>query len=169
MLCLASAGALPPDLGAGLGAALRAAWSGRDAYVLLDMLLKTWPMVVVAIVVMVTSAAAATGSLGWVEGGRSRLGRVGRIGSSVGLGVVAAAVIVALALAIRGVVAGAARGVDASEAGLLALWVEWLRRVLLAAGIVSLIAAALEVVMMRGAIVRALYQTRVEAEEEMSR
>lgn len=50
-----------------------------------------------------------------------------RPGALVRLGLVAV-VLVGLALALVGVVAGAARSVDASEAGLVALWLGWAQR-----------------------------------------
>jgi hypothetical protein len=165
LVCLTLAAALPRQLDPTLASALRSAWSGDDWSVLWDMSSSTWPLVLGAVAVLVTVATAASGSLGWVEGARSRLGRVGGARPGVGSAVVAAAVLVVLALAVRGAVAGAARGVAAGEASLVTLWVEWLRRVLLAAGCVTLVAAVLELVLMRGALHRALYQSRREAKE----
>ncbi|PCC69985.1 hypothetical protein SAMN02745121_07239 [Nannocystis exedens] len=165
LLCLAVAAAIPHRLEPSLASALRAAWSGESAHVLWDMYMATWPMVVAGVALLVALATAASGSLGWVEGDRSRLGRVDAARPGAGSAVVAVAVLVALALAVRGVIAGAARGVAAGEASLVALWVEWLRRALLAAGCVTLVAAVLELVVMRGALRRALYQTRREAKE----
>ncbi|WP_434422130.1 hypothetical protein [Nannocystis pusilla] len=165
LLCLALAAAIPHRLDASVSAALRAAWSGEGVHVFWDMCFATWPTVVAGAVVLVILATAASGSFGWVEGERSRLGRVGAVRPGVGSAVVAVAVPIVLALAVRGVIAGAARGVAAGEASLVALWVEWLRRGLLAAGCVTLVAAVLELVLMRGALRRALYQTRREAKE----
>lgn len=165
LLCLTLAAALPHHLDASLASVLRAAWSGESTDGLWDMFFGTWPMFVGVPVVMALVAATASGSLGWVEGDRSRLGRVGAVRIGVVTAVIGAAMVVVLALAVRGVIAGAARGVAAGEAGLLVLWVEWSRRVLLAAGGVMLVAAVLELALMRGALRRALYQTRREAEE----
>lgn len=165
LTCLALAAALPRHVGADLTAALRAAWSGGDAHGLWDMFHTTWPMIVVLLLGLTLAAAAITGSLGQVEGGRERLGRVGAVRPEVAAVLVGAGVLVVLGLAVRGVIAGAARGALAGEAGLATLWVEWLRRALLAAGLVSLVAAALEVVAKRAALRRALFQTRAEAEE----
>lgn len=165
LLLLALAAAIPQHVEPTLASPLRAAWAGHDGHALLDMFFGTWPMIAGGLAVLVTLAAAATGSLGWVEGGRSRLGRVGAVRPGLGAAVVAVGVIVALGLAVRGVLAGAARGVAAGEAALVTLWLEWLRRVLLAAGIVTLVAAVLELMLARGGLRRALYQTRREARE----
>lgn len=165
LICLALAAALPRHLDARLATALRATWSGRNEHVLNNMVLSTWSIVVVVVTASTLVAAAVGGGLGWVEGGRRRLGRVGPVRPGLASAVVGAAVLVALVLALRGVIAGAARGVDASEAGLTTLWVEWARRALLAAGLVSLAAAVIEVVALRAALRRALYQTRAEARE----
>lgn len=165
LLCLALAAAIPRGVEPALASALRAAWSGRELGGLFDMSLRTWSIMLAAPVVIAAAAAIATGAFGWVEGGRARLGRVGATRPGAGAAVAGLAVIVALALAVRGVVAGAARGVAAGESGLVVLWVEWLRRGLLAVGAVTLIAGLVELVMMRGAIHRALHQTRREAEE----
>lgn len=165
LICLALAAAIPQRVEPALASALRAAWSGRDGHVLLNMFAGTWPIAVASLGALALAAAAATGSLGWVGGDRARLGRVGATRPGVGAAAVAAAVIVALALAVRGVVAGAARGTLTSEAGLSTLWLEWLRRGLLAIGAVMLVAALIELVLQRGAVHRALHQTRREAEE----
>lgn len=164
LVCLTLAAALPDGVEPKLAAALRSAWAGREGHVLWDMVFATWPMIL-AMLALVLVAAAASGSLGWVEGRRSRLGRVGAVRPGAGVAVLGAAVFVALALAVRGVLAGAARGVAAGEASLAVLWIEWLRRVLLAAGCVTLVAAVLELALMRGALRRALHQTRREAKE----
>jgi len=164
LVCLTLAAALPRAVDPRLAEALRSAWSGNEGHVLWDMAFSTWPILLV-VPALALAAAAASGSLGWVEGDRSRLGRVGAVRPGVGMAVLGAAVLVALALAVRGVVAGATRGVAASEASLVVLWIEWLRRALLAAGCVTLVAAALELVMMRSALDRALHQSRREARE----
>jgi hypothetical protein len=163
--CLALAAAIPSHVDAGLAASLRASWSGREGHVLLDMSVGTWPIVAGLGLLLAVAAAAATGALGGVDVARERLGRIGpvRRGSEVFVGLAIAG---ALMLAVHAVIAGAARGVDASAAGLTTLWIEWLRRVLLAAGVASLIGAVLEIVAMRGALRRALYQTREEVEEQ---
>lgn len=163
--CLALAAAIPARVDPALAAELHAVWGGGDLGVLQDMFLKTWASAAAIAVGLALAAAAGVGALGWVEGDRRRLGRVGRAGPGFGAAVAGAAVLVVLALAVRGVIAGAARGVDAGEAGLVVLWVEWLRRVLLAAGLLSLAAAVVEVLARRAALRGALYQTRSEAKE----
>ena len=64
MMCLASAAALPQDIGVGLTAALREAWSGRDVHDLWRMFIETCPSVLLAVAVAVTAAMAVTGSRG---------------------------------------------------------------------------------------------------------
>lgn len=161
-LCLALAAALP-ELGGALRAALRAGLSRGSAEELglQAMSFGTWPIALVGAAALAVAALAAAGSLGWVS--RGRLGRVGEIsGSSVWLGV---AVLAALVVALRGVVAGAARAVDASELGLVSLWSAWLGRVLVAVGGIGLVAAIVDLVRARAAIRRALHQTPAEARE----
>lgn len=164
LICLALAAAIPDRIDAAPALALRAAWAGRDGHELMDMFVGTWSFIALAAVCAAVAAAAVSGTLGWVEGEARRLGRVARVRPGPAAAIVGAAVLVVVALALRGVIAGAARGVDASEAGVTMLWVEWLRRALLAAGLVSLAAAAIEALTTRAALRRALYQTRCEAE-----
>lgn len=161
-LCLALAAALP-ELGGALREALRSGLTRGGAGELgaWAMSFETWPIALVGAVGLAVAALAAAGAVGWVS--RERLGRVGEIsGPSVWLGV---AVLAALVVALRGVVAGAARAVDASELGLVALWSAWLGRVLVAVGGIGLVAAIVDLVRARAAIRRALHQTPAEARE----
>ncbi|HEY8377805.1 MAG TPA: hypothetical protein VIK91_15020, partial [Nannocystis sp.] len=106
LLCLALAAAIPPRVGAELSANLRAVWAGEDATVLLDMVLKAWAGAAAVAVGLALAATACVGALGWVEGDRRRLGRVGPARPGVGVALAGAAVLVVLALAVRGVIAG---------------------------------------------------------------
>lgn len=158
-LCLALAAALP-SLGAGLARAMRAGLDGRQ-HDLEVMVFETGSIGLVGVVVIAVAVIAASGGLGWVR--RVKLGRVGEIAGSPGwLGVL---VLLALVLALRGVVAGAARSVDASPVGLVALWCEWPRRALTAIGCAGLVAAVIELARGRAELRRALRQTPAEARE----
>lgn len=160
-LCLGLAAALP-ELGAGLREGLRAGLVGGDeTHGLWAMSFETGSIGLVAAAGLAVAAVAAAGGVGRVR--RGRLGRVGEIsGPSVALGVAA---LVALVVILRGVVAGAARAVDASEVGLVALWGAWLQRGLVAVGAIGLVAAIVDLARARAAIRRALRQTPAEARE----
>lgn len=158
-LCLVAAAAVPEELPA--SAALRAAWAG-DAGGLRDMVFGTWSIVLGGALVVAVAAVAASGGLGW-RADAGRLGRVGEIERAllvqalVGAGSLALAAVV-----LGGVVAGAARAVDASGEGLAVLWLAWLRRGLVAIGLSSLVAAVIDLALGKRAIWRALHQTRAE-------
>lgn len=158
-LCLGLAAALP-TLGASLAAVMRAGLAGQvpDLEV---RVFETGSIALVASAGLTVAAVAATGGLGWV--GPARLGRVGKVAGSPGW--LALVVALALVLALRGVMAGAARAVDASPAGLAALWSAWPRRALAAAGCAGLVAAVVDLLRAQAAIRRALHQTPSEARE----
>ena len=160
-LCLALAAALPDAPGGAAPGRLTAALAGADVHGLGAMVFEAWSIVLAAAAGLAVAAVAATGGLGWTR--RARLGRVGAVAGPSGW--LALAVLVLLALALRGAVAGAARSVDAEAAGLAALWLAWLRRGLVAVGCVGAIAAALDLARAGAAIRRALFQTPDEARE----
>lgn len=106
----------------------------------------------------VLAATAISGGLAWVRR-EPRLGRVGPLDGAWGPALVGALALGVMAWALRGAPAGAARAVDASAAGLLAMWGEWLRRALVTLGCVSLAAAVLDLWLAQRRIWRALHET----------
>jgi hypothetical protein len=107
--------------------------------------------------------AALTGTLGRVDR-RTRL-QV-RLRPSAARGLLALALpAVAVVLAL-GVAAGAARAVDASPAGLQALWLAWLRYLLLGTGGMMLVAGVIDRALARRRLWRALHRTVAEARAE---
>lgn len=163
LVCLGLALVIPRGLGGEPREVLRAAWSGRELDGLVDMALGAWSIGLV--VVVACALASASFGLGWVRRER-RLGRVGALARAWGPLAVALLAMASAAWGLRGAPAGAARAVDASAAGLAAMWIEWLRRGLLAVGAASLVAAALDLWLTRRAIWRALYRTRAEVREQ---
>ncbi|HEY0134585.1 MAG TPA: hypothetical protein VGB85_10905 [Nannocystis sp.] len=100
------------------------------------------PLMIGAAVVAVAVAALA-GSLGWVDA-RAREGlAVGEL-RSAGRGLLALLVPVLVVLVLAGVVAGAARAVDASEAALIGLWWAWAQRLLVGVGGLLLVAGVVD-------------------------
>jgi hypothetical protein len=147
------------------GAELRAAWAG-DSDGLWDLVFGTWSMVLGGALVVAVAAVAGSGGLGW-RARDVRLGRVGKIRRAVLVHALVGAGLLALAaVALGGAPAGAARAVDASGAGLSALWLAWLRRGLVAIGLSSLVAAVIDLWLGKRAIRRALYQTRAEVQAQ---
>jgi hypothetical protein len=163
-LCLVAAAAVPEELPAS-GAVLRAAWAGESDG-LRDLVFGTWSIVLVGSLVVAVAAVAGSGGLGW-RANDVRLGRVGKmtrapiVQALVGAGLLALA-----AVALGGAPAGAARAVDASGEGLSVLWLAWLRRGLVAIGLVSLVAALTDLWLGKRALWRALHQTRAEVQAQ---
>jgi hypothetical protein len=107
------------------------------------------------------AGAAVTGALGWVDPDAGRGLHVGPLRSRV-RGLLACAVPLLAAALLAGVCAGAARAVDAGEAGLLALWAAWLRRLLFGTGALLLLAALVDRAVARHRLWRALHRTPAE-------
>lgn len=107
---------------------------------------------------LVVVVASVNGGLGWVERGRGRGLGVGAQRSWLRGGVQLLAPWLALALLV-GVCAGAARAVDASEAGLLALWWTWLQRGLVGLGGLLLLAGGLDLALARRRLWLALHRS----------
>lgn len=118
--------------------------------------------------------------LGWaaalalvVAGLSGTLGRVDRrarlraeLRPSVVRGLLALALPAVAVVLGLGVIAGAARAVDASPAGLQALWLAWLRNMLLGTGGVMLVAGVIDRTLARRRLWRALHRTIAEARAE---
>jgi hypothetical protein len=109
--------------------------------------------------VISVGVAALAGSLGWVDA-RAREGlAVGEL-RSAGRGALALVVPVLVVLVLAGVVAGAARAVDASEAGLTGLWWAWAQRLLVAVGGLLLVAGVVDRALGRRRLWQALHRNR---------
>ena len=153
-----------------LAAALR--WSGPG---LLERWREVWRLgpagveEVGALVVGVTGAAAMlallvtalAGGLGWIDGRARRGLAVGRQGSAA-RGALALLVPVVVAGWLAGVCAGAARAVDASEAGLMTLWWGWSQRLLTGVGGLLLAAGLVDLALARRRLWRALHRNQDE-------
>lgn len=142
-----------PTAAAALEAAVDALWS-----------------VLVAALVIVPIAALLAGSAGPVDRARSRRLRLHGTGEpGLGLLLVAAALAIIALLALRGVIAGAARGADADLTALTALWSAWLLRGLALVGALLVLAGVFELVLSERARRRALRQTLEELREDARR
>jgi len=107
---------------------------------------------------LVVLVASVNGGLGWVERGVARGLAVGSQRSGLRGGLMILVPGLALLL-LAGVCAGAARAVDASEAGLLALWWGWLLRLLVGVGGLLLLAGGLDRALARRRLWRALHRS----------
>jgi hypothetical protein len=101
------------------------------------------------------------GGLGWVDHGAGRGLVVGSQRSRL-RGVVMLLVPGLALLLMAGVCAGAARAVDASEAGLLALWWGWLLRLLVGVGGLLVLAGGLDRALARRRLWQALHRSAGE-------
>jgi len=114
--------------------------------------------VMIAAAVVTVLVAVLAGSFGWVDTrAREGLG-VGELRSPA-RGVLALIVPVATLVVLAGVCAGAARAVDASEAGLWALWWAWLQRLLVGVGGLLLVAGLVDRALARRRLWRALHRS----------
>lgn len=113
----------------------------------------------VALVVLVL--AAVGGRLGWVDPGAGRGLGVGsqRSGMRGALGLLVPLVVVVM---LASVCAGAARAVDASEAGLLALWWAWVQRLLFGVGSLLVLVGVFDRMLARQRLWRSLHQSAEE-------
>jgi hypothetical protein len=107
---------------------------------------------------LVVVVASVNGGLGWVDRAVGRGLGVGAQRSTLRGGLMVLAPWSAL-LVLAGVCAGAARAVDASEAGLLALWWGWLMRLLVGVGGLLLLAGGLDLALARRRLWQALHRS----------
>ena len=107
---------------------------------------------------LVVLVAGVNGGLGWVDRGVGRGLAVGSQRSGLRGGLMVLVPGLALLL-LAGVCAGAARAVDASEAGLLALWWAWLLRLLVGVGGLLLLAGGLDRALARRRLWQALHRS----------
>lgn len=107
---------------------------------------------------LVLVVASVNGGLGWVDRGAGRGLAVGSLRS--GLRGALMVVVPGLGLLLlAGVCAGAARAVDASEAGLLALWWGWLLRLLVGVGGLLVLAGFVDRALARRRLWQALHRS----------
>jgi len=107
---------------------------------------------------LVVAAMVLGGRLGWVDRYAGRGLAVGSQRSWM-RGALAVLVPVLAAVLVAGVCAGAARSVDASEVGLLALWWAWLLRVLVGVGSLLVVAGMVDRALARRRLWRALHRS----------
>ena len=115
-----------------------------------------WLLAGVGLVVVVV--ASVNGGLGWVDPARGRGLAVGTQRSGLRGGLMLLVPWLALLL-LAGVCAGAARAVDASEAGLLALWWGWLLRLLVGVGGLLVLAGGLDRALAKRRLWQALHRS----------
>ncbi len=156
-----------PLLGRAVGPAMRAAWQG-DLLPWMGMSTALILTVGLALLGADLLAAVLGGSLGPVR--RTRVGDADPVGAPpaarAALGLIALFVVVAAAM---GVVAGAARGVDASGDGLEGLYRAWLQRVLALGALGGLGLGAVERLLAERRRFDALHLTPEQAREEQRR
>lgn len=145
-LCLALAAGLRWS-GSAVWGAWQGAWAGGLAprAVGAELVAFGWALVraLGGVAALVVVAMWLGGRLGWVDRDAGRGLGVGSQRSWL-RGALALVVPVLAAAVVSGVCAGAARSVDASEAGLLALWWAWLLRVLLGVGSLLVVAGLID-------------------------
>lgn len=141
--------------------------AGGDLGALWRLVAPIWLALLVAAAAATIAAAAASGTFGGVEA--RRLERLGAVDEhrTPGLAVVAAIVAVAIFLLDRGALAGAARAVDASAAGLHLLWIGWFARLLRIGGGLLVAAGFAELILDEIGRRRALYRSMSEVREEL--
>ncbi len=111
-----------------------------------------------AVALLVLVLAALGGRLGWVDAAAGR--GLGDGSQRSGLrGALALLVPVVVVVLLASVCAGAARAVDASEAGLLALWWAWVQRLLFGGGCVLVLAGVFDRALARHRLWQALHQS----------
>jgi hypothetical protein len=159
VLCLALVGGLR-WLGPGLLRDLRAQWElaiaggGFELAGLMPGVLRGFG----AVALVVLGMSALGGRLGWVDPSAGRGLGVGSQRSGM-RGVLALLVPVVVVLMLASVCAGAARAVDASEAGLLALWWAWVMRLLFGVGCLLVLVGVFDRTLARQRLWRALHQS----------
>lgn len=115
-----------------------------------------------AVVLVVLAMSALGGRLGWVDRSAGRGLGVGpqRSGMRGALALLVPLVVLGM---LAGVCAGAARAVDASEAGLLALWWAWVMRLLFGIGCLLVLVGMFDRTLARHRLWRSLHQSVEEA------
>ena len=162
VLCLALAGGLR-WFGPGLLLGLRAQWEASVAGGAIDVIgpgagvLRAFGVVALLLVML----AALGGRLAWVDVAAGRGLGVGSQRSGL-RGALALLVPVVVLLWLASVCAGAARSVDASESGLLALWWAWTQRLLIGVGLLLLVVGVLDRMLARHRLWRSLHQSAGE-------
>ncbi len=112
--------------------------------------------------------AAFSGRVGPVDRTlRAQLGAGAAGSGSVALALLSLIALVAMGLCVRGVLAGAARSVDASARGASQLWTLWPQRAWAAALVVLSIVGWVELLLRRRAIAGQLAQTREQARDDL--
>lgn len=158
VLCLALAAELRWG-GPALLEAWRRLWAnGLAGAPMLDGLGAALACLLAGVAGLVVVVASVNGGLGWVDPAALRGLEVGPQRSGRRAGVMVLVPGLALLL-LAGVCAGAARAVDASEAGLLALWWGWLLRLLVAVGVLLVLAGGLDRALARRRLWRALHRS----------
>lgn len=157
-LCLAAAAAL----GWG-GPALLDAWRRSWAVGVVDAsamagLVGMFGWLFAGVAGLVVVVASVNGGLGRVDRGVGRGLEVGSLRSGLRGGLLVLVPGLALLL-LAGVCAGAARAVDASEAGLLALWWGWSLRLLTGVGVLLLLAGGVDRALARRRLWQALHRS----------
>lgn len=113
-------------------------------------------------------SAAFAGRVGAVERGSLAPLRAGPAASgAASLALLSLIALVGMALAVRGVMAGAARSVDATAGGTWQLWTLWPQRAWVAALIVLCIVGWVELALSRRRLVASLAQTQEQARDDL--
>ncbi|MBL4688103.1 MAG: hypothetical protein JKY37_26170, partial [Nannocystaceae bacterium] len=133
-----------------IGAALSVGEPHADAAGSVRAGLTIWATMVAALVGAAIATRVLCGSLGSRDGrARARLGPVVVRGNALTAAVLTVAAVFATLALLRGVLAGAARSVDASPDGMVAVWTSWGVSVLVATGAVLCAAGLFEVLAWR--------------------
>jgi hypothetical protein len=129
----------------------------------------TWAACMAALVVaLCVLLAIVTGTLGPIDRSERASVEAGWLRvRGVALVAIAAVALASIGGQLVGVVAGGARGVDASSSGLLLLWHGWFVRSLWVAGSVLVVAGGLELWLARRQRTAALHQSVAQAREEI--
>ncbi len=125
-----------------------------------------WCALVAASMGLIVAIAAR--STGWVDLSLRRSLRFSWQGAP-GRGVVAAVMPVVMLVLVAGVLAGAARSVDASETGLRLLWWGWARQLLLWGGGVLVAGGFVDLLVSRRQIWRALHRSVADVRQDYQR
>lgn len=113
-------------------------------------------------------SAAFAGRVGPVDSGRrTQLGAASAGSGAASLALLSLMALVAMGLAVRGVMAGAARSVDASASGILELWTAWPQRAWAASLVVLGVVGWVELVLSRLRLANQLAQTREQARDDL--
>ncbi len=114
--------------------------------------------ITIAAAAVALAVAALAGGVGWIDA-RAREGLAVGAMRSPARGLLAVLVPALTIGMLAGVCAGAARAVDASEAGLGALWWAWSQRLLLGVGTLLAVAGVLDLALARRRLWQALHRS----------